>query len=213
MVRYSGAWGAERVDAFLAEAVVPVRLACRTPAGPLWMLSLWYRWLPDETPEADGDEGRGEGDGAGTGDGDEDGDGTGAGSEPGDGAGGERVDSGGPALRCATSRDADVVRYLEADDGVAFEVSTNEPPYRGVRGNGTATVVPDEGKRLLRSLLERYLGGTDSALARRLLDPEREEVEIRVEPARVHSWDYAGRMRDATGGGEGGGGEGRGGRT
>jgi hypothetical protein len=179
MVRYSGAWGPERVDAFLADAVVPVRMACRTPAGPLWMLSLWYRWEPagDPEPAADGDGG-----------GDADGDAR-----------------DGPALRCATSRDADVVRYLEADGGVAFEVSTNEPPYRGVRGNGTATLVPDREKALLRSLLDRYLGGTDSALARRLLDPEREEVEIRVDPGRVHSWDYAGRMRDATGGGAGGG--------
>ena len=205
MVRYSGVWGPERVDAFLADAVVPVRLACRTPAGPLWMLSLWYRWLPGETPGADGDTGSGEGDGTGTRDEDGEGNGTGAGSEPGDGAGDERTDCDGPALRCATSRDADVVRYLESNDGVAFEVSTNEPPYRGVRGNGTATLVPDRGKALLRSLLDRYLGGTDSALARRLLDPEREEVEIRVDPGRVHSWDYAGRMRDATGGGAGGG--------
>jgi hypothetical protein len=185
MVRYSGAWGPERVDAFLADAVVPVRLACRTPAGPLWMLSLWYRWEPGrgsasdvEADDVEADDG------------------------PESGRDGDRD---GPALRCATSREADVVRYLEADDGVAFEVSTNEPPYRGVRGNGTATVVPDEEKALLRSLLDRYLGGTDSALARRLLDPEREEVEIRIAPRRVHSWDYAGRMRDATGSrGEGG---------
>jgi hypothetical protein len=154
------------------------------------MLSLWYRWEPGHGSSSDA--GAEEGTES-TGDGDRDGD--------------------SPALRCATSRDADVVRYLEADDGVAFEVSTNEPPYRGVRGNGTATIAPDAEKRLLRSLLERYLGGTDSALARRLLDPEREEVEIRVEPARVHSWDYAGRMRDATGSGGGGGDEGRGGRT
>jgi hypothetical protein len=78
--------------------------------------------------------------------------------------------------------------------------------YRWESGRESAS---DEEKALLRSLLDRYLGGTDSALARRLLDPEREEVAIRVEPGRVHPWDYAGRMRDATGDGGGG----RGGRT
>jgi nitroimidazol reductase NimA-like FMN-containing flavoprotein (pyridoxamine 5'-phosphate oxidase superfamily) len=101
------------------------------------------------------------------------------------------------ALWCATGADADVVRYLEADDEVAFEVSTNDPPYKGVRGRGHATIEPDEEKTLLRRLLERYLGGTDSPLADRLLDPARDEVRIQIDPVRVHSWDYSGRMDDA----------------
>jgi nitroimidazol reductase NimA-like FMN-containing flavoprotein (pyridoxamine 5'-phosphate oxidase superfamily) len=100
------------------------------------------------------------------------------------------------SLQCATSADADVVGYLRADPEVAFEVSTNEPPYRGVRGAGEATVEPDPEKALLRELLERYLGGTDSALAADLLDPDRDEVRIRVEPERVYSWDFTDRMRD-----------------
>jgi nitroimidazol reductase NimA-like FMN-containing flavoprotein (pyridoxamine 5'-phosphate oxidase superfamily) len=98
------------------------------------------------------------------------------------------------ALWCATGSEADVVRYLRASDEVAFEVSTNDPPYRGVRGRGHATLDEDEDKALLRSLLTRYLGGTDSALAQRLLDPSRDEVRIRIDPVRLHSWDYSGRM-------------------
>jgi len=98
------------------------------------------------------------------------------------------------ALLCATSASADVVEYVDADPGVAFEVSTNEPPYRGVRGNGTATVEPDPEKQLLRALLERYLGGTDTPLGRRLLGEDRKEIRIRIEPRRVHSWDYSDRM-------------------
>ncbi|WP_136600792.1 pyridoxamine 5'-phosphate oxidase family protein [Salinigranum halophilum] len=101
------------------------------------------------------------------------------------------------ALWCATGADADVVRYLRANDEVAFEVSTNDPPYRGVRGRGHASIDADEEKTLLRRLLRRYLGGTDSALARRLLAPERDEVRIRVDPARLHSWDYSDRMQDS----------------
>jgi len=98
------------------------------------------------------------------------------------------------AFECATAADADVVSYLDHDADVAFEVSTNDPPYRGVRGNGTATVTADEGKAVLRTLIERYLGGTDSDLAQRLLAPSRAEVRIRIEPARLHSWDYSERM-------------------
>jgi nitroimidazol reductase NimA-like FMN-containing flavoprotein (pyridoxamine 5'-phosphate oxidase superfamily) len=100
------------------------------------------------------------------------------------------------SLWCATGADADVVRYLRANDEVAFEVSTNDPPYRGVRGRGHATVDADEDKTLLRRLLRRYLGGTDSALAERLLAPERDEVRIRIDPVRLHTWDYSARMTD-----------------
>jgi hypothetical protein len=58
-------------------------------------------------------------------------------------------------------------------------------------------VSPDADKELLRALLARYLGGTDNPTADRLLRPEREEVKIRIEPERLHSWDYSGRMGSA----------------
>lgn len=99
------------------------------------------------------------------------------------------------AVWCATSASADVVDYLSHDDRVAFEISTNSMPYKGVRGNGTASVDPDSGKALLSELLERYLGGTDSPLAERLLSPERDEVRIRIDPARVYTWDFSDRMQ------------------
>ncbi|NHN47136.1 pyridoxamine 5'-phosphate oxidase family protein [Halostella sp. JP-L12] len=98
------------------------------------------------------------------------------------------------AFECATGATADVVRYLRNDSGVAFEVSTNDVPYRGVRGNGTAALSPDEGKAVLRDLVERYLGGTDSELGEWLLGDDREEVRIRIEPREVYSWDYSERM-------------------
>jgi len=98
------------------------------------------------------------------------------------------------AFWCATSANADVVDYLADNDRVAFEISTNEPPYKGVRGNGVATVEPDDEKALLQELLQRYLGGTDSDLANRLLSPDREEVTIRIDPNRLYTWDFSDRM-------------------
>ena len=103
-------------------------------------------------------------------------------------------DPNASAIRCATSASADLVEFVEHDDEVSFDVSTNDPPYKGVRGRGRATVVPDEDKRLLRSLLTKYLGGTDNATADRLLRPERDEAEIRIDPERLHAWDYSERM-------------------
>lgn len=103
-----------------------------------------------------------------------------------------RYDDG--VFECATSANADVVRYLRAEADVAFDVSTNDPPYRGVRGNGTASVDTDADQSLLRALVARYLGGTDSTLAERLLAEGREEARIVIRPARVYSWDYTDRM-------------------
>ena len=88
-----------------------------------------------------------------------------------------------------------VTEHLRDVAGVAFDVSTNHPPYRGVRGHGRAAVAADPDKAVLRDLLERYLGGTDSTLAGTLLADERDEVRIRVHPLEVYTWDYTDRMR------------------
>ena len=98
-------------------------------------------------------------------------------------------------FECATWANAAVVRFLRHDSEVGFDVSTNEPPYRGVRGTGTASLAPDRDKRALASLIERYLGGTESGLARWLLEDDREEVRIHIHPRECYSWDYTERMR------------------
>ncbi|WP_200530696.1 pyridoxamine 5'-phosphate oxidase family protein [Halorubrum sp. LN27] len=101
------------------------------------------------------------------------------------------------AVNCATSASADLADFLAHDDHVSFEVSTNDPPYKGVRGRGRATVTPDADQELLRALLERYLGGVDNPTGDRLLRPDREEIRVRIEPERLHSWDYSERMGPA----------------
>ncbi|QPV62554.1 pyridoxamine 5'-phosphate oxidase family protein [Halosimplex litoreum] len=97
-------------------------------------------------------------------------------------------------LECATGASAKVVDYLRENPGVAFEISTNDVPYRGVRGAGTADIAPDDDKAVLRDLIERYLGDTDSKLARSLLSPDRDEVRIRVDVDRAYTWDFSDRM-------------------
>lgn len=99
------------------------------------------------------------------------------------------------AFECATQATADLVGILRNDPAVGIDVSTNNVPYSGVRGTGTATISLD-GKDLLRDLVQRYLGGTDSQLAKWLLSDEREEVLIRIDPDEIYSWDYSTRMGD-----------------
>lgn len=146
-----GALSRSEIETLLEEMVVPLRLACRTPAGTLWMLSLWFRYRVDEE-----------------------------------------------VIQCATAADADIVSFLDADDHVAFEVSTNEPPYRGVRGNGTATIDPDPEKEVLRGLLDRYLETTESDFGRWLLRDDRREVTLTIDPSVVSGWDFTDRMAGAT---------------
>ena len=147
MTQYRGRWSEDEVDTFLAETVVPIRLATTRPDGSLWIVTLWYR-------HRDG------------------------------------------VIECATPATADVVRFLDHDAAVAFDVSTNGMPYRGIRGSGIADVSPDPEKTVLGDLLERYLGGTESTLAESLLDEDRDEVRIRIEPRTIYSWDFADRMGD-----------------
>ncbi len=99
-------------------------------------------------------------------------------------------------LWCATQDTARVVRYLRRDPRCGFEVASEQPPYRGVRGQGRATLSPEHGRRILEILLDRYLGGRESSLARRLLARAGREVAIGVAPTRVFTWDYTERMRD-----------------
>lgn len=98
------------------------------------------------------------------------------------------------SFECATWEDAKIVQYLRNDSEVAFDVSTNESPYRGVRGNGTATMSPDTDKEVLRGLIERYGVERESPLAEWLLDDAREGIRIRVQPRVMYSWDYSDSM-------------------
>lgn len=98
------------------------------------------------------------------------------------------------AIQCATSKDADVVRFLRANDEVCFEVSTNVPPYMGVRGHGQATIVDDEEKDVLGSLVDRYLGTREAEMAQWLLREDRSEIAITIDPSRTYTWDFTPRM-------------------
>jgi len=102
------------------------------------------------------------------------------------------------SLWCATNRNARVVRFLERDPRCGFELAADAPPYRGVRGQGLATLHPSAGETILRRLLERYAINLASGLARMLIAKADQEVAIRITPLRLTSWDFSRRMRGAT---------------
>ena len=97
-------------------------------------------------------------------------------------------------LWCATQSDSVLARRLRADPRCGFEVSGDQPPYRGVRGSGQAALVPEAAADVLPRLLDRYRVATDSPLAAWLLSRMDTEVAVHITPGTLASWDYSPRM-------------------
>lgn len=97
-------------------------------------------------------------------------------------------------LFCVSHQSSQLVSLLERSNKVGFEVAPNEPPYHGVRGQGTVSLGSDAEGRVLADLLQRYLGDTRSPLADWLLSRAADEVLITIAPTRLFSWDYRERM-------------------
>ncbi len=142
----SGPWDSPEIEAFLATAVIPVRLATNGASGPL-VQSLWFN-------------------------------------------------PSGSSLWCCTQRASLLARRLNRDDRVGFEVAADAPPYRGVRGTGTAHMHDDDVEGVLRALIERYQGNETTQLSQWLLSRIESEIAIEIEPRTLASWDYSPRMSD-----------------
>ena len=99
-------------------------------------------------------------------------------------------------LICATEKNANVVQHLTERPYCAFEISTNEAPYKGVRGKGDVTIEPDEEFQQLRQLVDRYIGTEETSFREWLLGRDVEEVKIRIQPEKIYSWDYSDRMKE-----------------
>jgi nitroimidazol reductase NimA-like FMN-containing flavoprotein (pyridoxamine 5'-phosphate oxidase superfamily) len=100
----------------------------------------------------------------------------------------------GQHLRCVSHQASQLIRLLEQSDRVGFELAPNEPPYYGVRGQGIARLSSAADGKVLRGMLQRYLGGTDSKLGSWLLSRVEDEILITIEPVRLFTWDYRERM-------------------
>ena len=140
----SGPWDRSQIDAFLDEAVIPIRLASAGRTSPL-VQSLWF--LRD-----------------------------------------------GDSLWCCTQREAVLTRRLTRDPQCGFEVSGDQPPYRGVRGSAKAEIVAERAGDVLPRLIARYLGDSPGPLAEWLLSRLDREVAIRLHGMRVTTFDFTSRM-------------------
>jgi hypothetical protein len=97
---------------------------------------------------------------------------------------------------CATSRSAFVTAALRRDPRCAFEVASEVPPYRGVRGRAMALLHDDRGEHTLERLLHRYGFAPTSKLGRTLLARAHNETAVQIRPHRMSSWDFSSRMTE-----------------
>ena len=100
----------------------------------------------------------------------------------------------GSALWCCTQRESVVAKRLRKTPRCAFEIAADDPPYRGVRGRGIASLDPEPARDLLERLIRRYLADQSSSLAAWLRARVSDEVAIRIGTLAVSSWDYSSRM-------------------
>ena len=101
----------------------------------------------------------------------------------------------GSALWCCTQQDSVVAKRLRSDRRCAFEIAADDPPYRGVRGRGVASLEASPAAGLLSRLISRYLVDGESPLASWLRSRAPDEVAVRIGALVVSSWDYSSRMQ------------------
>ena len=83
---------------------------------------------------------------------------------------------------------------IKRNDKVGFEIAGENPPYSGVRGRGRATLIEAVSEPVLEKLIKKYLGTTNSSLAKWLLSHPQSESTIKIVPEWMTSWDYSNRM-------------------
>jgi len=100
-------------------------------------------------------------------------------------------------IYCATKKNAKIVGYLEKNPACGFEIASDKPPYRGIRGNGICNIKPEDGKNILSLLIRKYLGQKNHKLEKFLLDNSDKEVALEIITNKVFQYDYTSRMENA----------------
>ena len=97
-------------------------------------------------------------------------------------------------IYCATQKTAKIVSYLQNNPSCGFEIATDKPPYRGIRGEGIAKI-NDNGSEILEILIDKYLGNKESNLSKFLRNNSKTEVAIEITPEKFYNYDYSKRMK------------------
>lgn len=97
-------------------------------------------------------------------------------------------------LWCCSPDDSFLIDALRTHPQIAFDISTNDLPYQGVRGRGTAHCSTTSGHAALEGLAQRYLSDLNNDLARWLLGRKEPEAIVKLTVDWITSWDFGARM-------------------
>jgi hypothetical protein len=97
-------------------------------------------------------------------------------------------------LWCVSQDTSYIVKRLQADNKVAFDIGVNTPPYRGIRGQGETTLLRQPSADMLEAMLNRYQIDLSSKLAKWLSGRIDSEYAIRIDIKKISAWDYTPRM-------------------
>ncbi|MCH9658534.1 hypothetical protein K0U27_07560 [archaeon] len=98
-------------------------------------------------------------------------------------------------IYCATQKTAKIVSYLQKNPACGFEIAADKPPYKGMRGKGTARILNETGAYVLDLLIDKYLEGKESILSKFLRNNSNTEVAIEITPQKIFHYDYSERMK------------------
>jgi len=98
------------------------------------------------------------------------------------------------SLFLAIHESSKTAALLQENPRCGFEIAADTIPYRGARGQGAATLSRAGATEQLETLIDRYLGSTESKLAQWLLSRAEAEFIVRIDPLWITSWDFSKRM-------------------
>tara|TARA_B100000674_G_C37832504_1_gene911233 strand:- start:99 stop:554 length:456 start_codon:yes stop_codon:yes gene_type:complete len=100
-------------------------------------------------------------------------------------------------LIIVSHQESKLAKTLVRQKKCGFEIASNDPPYRGVRGKADVVSELGTSEEILRRVIQRYLGETNQRLASWLLSRVKHEMKFTLHPKWVTSWDYGERMEKA----------------
>ena len=98
-------------------------------------------------------------------------------------------------IYCATQKTAKIIQYLETNPSCGFEIASDQPPYKGSRGEGIVKIIPSKGPKILNLLIKKYLGEKESTLSKFLRGHAQNEIAIEITPTKIFHYDYSKRMK------------------
>lgn len=141
----NSAWTEAKVEQYLQQATIPMRISCNDSDGYPVVCSLWFMYEND-------------------------------------------------MLWSASHKNSYLIKVLQNNQRIGFEVGSNDYPYHGVRGKADVSLLDGDPNNVLGQVIDKYLQGSNENLANWLLSRKEDEYAIQISPVSINSWDFSQRM-------------------